>query len=174
MALDSSVWETESYPGYHSSFLGKWSTLYKAMKINIWCIIFYIKYFLKLRLLIANEQESQSSIVCLFVSNYRQLFGSRGFQWKIQNLVSSLVTWRHCTHTAQVAYVLSLVRNGAASGKHKLKCWIKILQGLPIFRMSWMKASSTNPLLCTKMRAIGISSTDLDLQFMLSFSFCNV
>lgn len=72
-----------------------------------------------------------------------------------------------------VAYVLRLVRNRAASGKHKLKCWIKILQRLPIFRMSWMKTSSTNPFFCTKMRAVGISSIELDLQFMLSSNFCN-
>lgn len=157
-----------------SSFLGKWGTHYKAMKINIWCNFFYkipknIKPF-------DCSWKGITQQLCLFVcfvSNYGQLFGRSGFQWKIQTPVSCLVTWRQCTRTGWVAYVLSLVRNGAASGKHKFNCWIKILQSLPIFRMSWMKTSSTNPFFCARMRAAGICSTDLDLQFMLSSNFCN-
>lgn len=112
-----------------SSFLEKWGTHYKAMKINIWCNFFYkipknVKPF-------DCSWKGITQQLCLFVcfvSNYGQLFGNGGFQWKIQTPVSCLVTWRQCTRTGWVAYVLSLVRNGAASGKHKFNCWSKILQ----------------------------------------------
>lgn len=56
----------------------------------------------------------------------------------------------------------------AASRPTQMKCWIKILQRLPIFRMGWMKTTNANPFFCTKMRVVGVWSTDPDLQFMLS------